>query len=85
MSDKAKEELEIPKELQEMMEEYVAAKSCKEAAVTRWFGFKRALRYAKIEIRLEVLFWKKVKELYPQVVLKPYSYNFETGKVTEDE
>lgn len=68
----------VPEELDEIMEEALAAEEARDAVITRSF-FKFQLRNAvhlgKIGRKRRREFWKGVVALYPDLAGKPATYN----------
>ena len=60
-------ELEIPQEIKDLFDEYVACNICRDKCIDRVFSARRAVYYAKRAIKAERKAWNLVYDLWPEV------------------
>lgn len=74
-----KKEYPIPEELAEIMDEANAAAAARQDAVKCYFKFqlRNAIELGKIAIQKRNKFWRKVRELYPEIDQETIHYNGE--------
>ena len=61
------EELKVPEEMVELMEEYQVFNECRDQCINSFFKAKRAIYYGKQAKKAERKFWSMAYKLYPQV------------------
>ena len=59
----------VPTDIAELMDESFSAKNARDAAVKGYFKFqvRNAVYLGKISIQKEREFWKRIRELYPEL------------------
>jgi hypothetical protein len=72
-------EFSVPEEIVLLMNKSEAALELRDKYVKMPFSYKRALRAATDSVMFDRLFWKKIRELYPEL---EGSLEFDPGKNT---
>jgi len=70
-----KKKYPLPKELIDLVVEYVALEELRDTYVKQTFGFKKALKCSIEAESTKQKFWNKVHKLYPETVSKGLSYS----------
>jgi len=73
---------QVPEEIVDLFEQAQAARDCRDASISKWFGASRALKYATIAVKASNKAWCLVGELYPETVGKGATFNDHTHTVT---
>lgn len=74
-------ELEVPEELKELMLDWKVSIECRDKCIAMVFKAKRAIYYGKLADKANRKFWKKAKDLYPEINEGSWSYNFDSEKI----
>ena len=76
----------IPEEIINIADEANALKELRDEYVKRPFGFKKARRCAIDAAKKRTLFWRKVRDLYPELYgKKAYYKDGESGIIIEED
>ena len=78
----SKKEYDIPEEISDIDVEVRALEDLRDVYAQLPFGYKRALKASKKAVKLNFLFWEKVKDLYPQLDKDKLLYERERKKLT---
>jgi hypothetical protein len=71
-----KKEIEkLPLEIHDKFGEARACELCMNAAIAGWFGYRKALYFAKKKVKVEREAWDMVKELFPETRTGKWSYS----------
>lgn len=60
-------ELDLPQEIKELFDEYIACNLCRDRCIERVFHARKAVYYSKRAVKAERKAWKLVYHLYPEV------------------
>lgn len=71
----------VPKEVSKMFEQYIAMLKLRDIYVKQFFGYKKAKRAAIEAEHLLQLFWRKIRDIYPELKDKQISYDSENRKI----
>ena len=80
-----KKEYEVPADIESIMDKVKAAEDMRNIYIERPRGFRKAYMCGADIYKYHRLFWRKIRELYPELRGKKVIYNSQTGKITLDE
>jgi hypothetical protein len=77
----SEKEYDVPEEISDIDTEVIALEDLRDVYAKRPFGYKKALRASREAVKMNNMFWKKVRKLYPQLDNKGISYSREMRKI----
>lgn len=74
----------VPEEVAEIHDEYESMVECRDIAIKKVFGWKRAAYFGKQSVKKRREFWQAITEVYPELSGKELAYSPDTKTVTVD-
>lgn len=74
----------LPQDAIDAFDEYVAALNARDEVLTKTFKwqYKKAVYFGRIATQSRRLFWKKVREIYPELAKEGLTYHQEEGIIS---